>query len=149
MVVFLVFGPTFWVLWIHACQSVSPSVTKVMILPTIGFLSFWTPDLSRTGSYRISAVSSQLQLRSGLGILVHPSVSYQKLRKTAPRIFLVFCMKLGDQKVRKITRPDFSRKISILRFLAFYGQNGLKSDSLSIYSKMVPPILLILHIQID
>ena len=94
--------------------------------------------------------SSQLQLRSGLEILGSWSVvGFQKLRKTAPRIFLVFCMKLGDQKVRKITRPDFRKKISILRFLAFYGQNGLKSDSLSIYSKMVPPILLILHIQID
>ena len=86
--------------------------------------------------------NSQLQLRSGLVFL-------GSLLVTAHWIFLVFCMKLGDQKVRKITRPDFRKKISILRFLAFYGQNGLKSDSLSSYSKMVPPILLILHIQID
>ena len=30
--------------------------------------------------------------------------------ETALRIFLIFCMKLGDYKGRKVTEPDFRKK---------------------------------------
>ena len=33
--------------------------------------------------------------------------------KTAPRIFLIFCIKLGDYKGRKVTESDFFKKILI------------------------------------
>ena len=46
-------------------------------------------------------------------------VGSQKFLKTAHWIFLIFCMKLGDHKVRKVTRPDFPKKIQILHHFVF------------------------------
>ena len=37
--------------------------------------------------------------------------------ETALRIFLIFCMKLGDYKGRKVTEPDFWKKSLIWRYL--------------------------------
>ena len=37
--------------------------------------------------------------------------------ETALRIFLIFCMKLGDYTGRKVTEPDFWKKFLIWRYL--------------------------------
>ena len=37
-------------------------------------------------------------------------VGYAVFSDTALRIFLIFCMKLGDYKGRKVTQPDFWKK---------------------------------------
>ena len=50
---------------------------------------------------------SPLQLRSGLGMLVTMSVRDHEIRRTALRIFTKLGMKLKDDKVRKLARPDF------------------------------------------
>ena len=38
--------------------------------------------------------------------------------ETALRIFLIFCMKLGDYKGRKVTEPDFWKKFLIRRLMS-------------------------------
>ena len=95
--------------------------------------------------------SSQLQLRSGLemsvGWLVSQSVRVQKLRKTAHWIFLLFCMKLGDQKVRKVTRPDFRKKISFSHNQHNYVKISPKSRFFALCSKLSHWIGPISHIQ--
>ena len=55
--------------------------------------------------------------------------------KTALRVFLIFCMKLGDYKGRKVTERNFWKKFLIWR----YSRKGLqitpKSDTLIFFSK--------------
>ena len=55
--------------------------------------------------------------------------------ENALRIFLIFCIKLGDSKGRKVTAPDFQKKFLIWR----YSRKGLqirpKSDTLIFFSK--------------
>ena len=55
--------------------------------------------------------------------------------ETPLRIFLIFCMKLGEYKGRKVTEPDFFKKFLIWR----YSQKGLqlspKPDTLIFFSK--------------
>ena len=46
-----------------------------------------------------------------VGWLVGWSVGNAVFSETALRIFLIFCMKLGDYKGRKVTKPDFLNKI--------------------------------------
>ena len=43
---------------------------------------------------------------------VSPSVSNAKLEKLDHEFHLIFSVKLGDHKRRKVTEPDFSEKIS-------------------------------------
>ena len=59
------------------------------------------------GSYEISLVSQS----------VSKSVSNTHFSELAHEIFLIFCMKLGVHKCRKVTEPDFSRKKTISLFL--------------------------------
>ena len=49
--------------------------------------------------------------------------------ETAPRIFLIFCMKLCDYKGRKVTEPDFWKKFLIWRYLRKGLQISPKSDT--------------------
>ena len=48
-----------------------------------------------------------------VGWLVHDAV----FSVTALRIFMIFCMKLGDYKGRKVTKLDFWKKFLIWRYL--------------------------------
>ena len=50
--------------------------------------------------------------------------------ETAVRIFLIFCIKLGDYKGRKVTEPDFWKKFLIWRYLQKRLQISPKSDTL-------------------
>ena len=63
--------------------------------------------------------------------------------ETALRIFLIFYMKLGDYKGRKVTEPDFWKKNLIWR----YSQKGLqispKSDTLIFFPKTALTIFLV------
>ena len=49
--------------------------------------------------------------------------------ETAQRIFLMFCMKLEDYKGRKVTEPDFRKKILIWGFTRKSLQISPKSDT--------------------
>ena len=49
--------------------------------------------------------------------------------------FLICCIKLGDYKIRKMTEPDFPRKILIWRQSAFCLQINKKSTFSVIFRK--------------
>ena len=70
-----------------------------------------------------------------IGWLVGWLVGNAVFSETALSIFLIFCMKLGDYKGRKVTEPGFWKKFLIWR----YSQKGLqmspKSDTLIFFSK--------------
>ena len=55
--------------------------------------------------------------------------------ETARQIFLIFCMKLGDYKGRKVTEPDFWKKFVIWRYSRKGLQISPKSDTLIFFSK--------------
>ena len=55
--------------------------------------------------------------------------------ETALRIFLTFCMTLGDYKGRKVTEPDFWKKILIWRYLPKGLQISRKSRTFIFFSK--------------
>ena len=77
-----------------------------------------------------------------VGWLVGWLVGKAVCSETALTTFLIFCMKLGDYKGRKVTEPDFWKKFLIWR----YSQKGLqispKSDTLIFFSKMALTIFL-------
>ena len=50
--------------------------------------------------------------------------------ETALRIFLNFCIKLGEYKGRKVTEPDFRKKFLIWRYSRKRLQISAKSDIL-------------------
>ena len=56
-------------------------------------------------------------IRSVLLVIIGWLVSNAVFSETAPRIFLIFCMKLGDYKGRKVT-AGFLKKILDLEILA-------------------------------
>ena len=56
------------------------------------------------------------ELRAGIvGLSVSLLVCLHFFWKTAPTIFLIFCMKLLHDKGKKVTEPDFSQKIRIIQ----------------------------------
>ena len=46
-------------------------------------------------------------IKSMLLVIIGSLVGNAIFSETALRIFLIFCMKLGDYKGRKVTEPDF------------------------------------------
>ena len=63
--------------------------------------------------------------------------------ETAPRIFLIFCMKLGDYKGRKATEPGFWKKFLIWIYLQKGLQISSKSDTSIFFSKMALTMFLV------
>ena len=86
-------------------------------------LTFWT------------SVSQVLYIRSVLLVIIGWLVGNAVFSKTAPRIFLIFCMKLGNYKGRKVTEPDFWKKKLIWKYSRKGLQISLKSDTLIFFSK--------------
>ena len=68
--------------------------------------------------------------------------------ETALRIFLIFCMKLGDYKCRKVTEPDFWKKFLIWRYLRKGLQISPKSDTLIFFSKTALTIFLVFGLKL-
>ena len=68
--------------------------------------------------------------------------------ETALRIFLIFCMKLGDYKGRKVTELDFFLKILIWK----YSQKGLqispKSEASIFFPKTAQTIFLVFGLKL-
>ena len=68
--------------------------------------------------------------------------------ETALRIFLIFCMKLGDYKGRKVTEPDFWKKLLIWRYSRKGLQISPKSDTLIFFSKTALTIFLVFGLKL-
>ena len=77
-------------------------------------LIFLVKEPASARSYKIGVVGNNWLV----GWLVGNAV----FSETALRIFLIFCMKLGDYKGRKVTEPDFWKKFLIWR----YSRKGLQ-----------------------
>ena len=70
-----------------------------------------------------------------VGWLVGWLVGNAFFSETAPRIFLIFCMKLGDYEGKKVTEPHFWKKFLIWRYSRKRRQISAKSDILIFFSK--------------
>ena len=68
-------------------------------------------------------------IRSVLLVIIGWLVGNAVFSETALRIFLIFCMKLGDYKGRKVTEPDFWKKFLIWRYSRKGLQISPKSDT--------------------
>ena len=68
--------------------------------------------------------------------------------ETALRIFLIFCMKLGDYKGRKVTEPDFWKKFLIWRYSRKGLQISPKSDTFIFFSKTALMIFLVFGVKL-
>ena len=68
--------------------------------------------------------------------------------ETAPKIFLIFCMKLEDYKGRKVTEPNFWKKCLISRYSLKGLQISPKSDTLIFFSKTALTIFLVFGLKL-
>ena len=83
-----------------------------------------------------------------VGWLVGWLVGNAVFSETALRIFLIFCMKLGDYKGRKVTEPDFWKKFLIWRYSRKGLQISPKSDTLIFFSKTAVTIFLVFRLKL-
>ena len=87
-------------------------------------------------------------IRSVLLVKIGWLVGNAVFSETALRIFLIFCIKLGDYKGRKVTEPDFWKKFLIRK----YSQKGLqispKSDTLIFFSKTTLTVFLVFGLKL-
>ena len=79
-----------------------------------------------------------------LGCLVGNAV----FSETAQRIFLIFCMKLGDYKGRKVTEPDFWKRFLICKYSRKNLQISPKSDILILFSKTAVIVFLVFGLKL-
>ena len=63
-------------------------------------------------------------------------------------IFLIFCMKLGNYKGRKVTEPDFWKTILIWRYLQKGLQISPKSDTLIFFPKAAVTVFLVFGLKL-
>ena len=68
--------------------------------------------------------------------------------ETASRVFIIFCMKLGDYKFRNATEPDFRKIILIWRYSRKSLQISPKSDTVIFFSKMALTIILVFDLKL-
>ena len=74
-------------------------------------------------------------IRSMLLVIIGWLTGNAVFSETALRIFLIFCMKLGDYKGRKVAEPDFWKKFLIWRCSRKSLQFSPKSCTLMFFSK--------------
>ena len=83
-----------------------------------------------------------------VGWLVSWLVGNAVFSETALKIFLIFCMKLGDYKGRKVTEPDFWKKFLIWRYSRKGLQISPKSDTFIFFSKTALMIFLVFGLKL-
>ena len=87
-------------------------------------------------------------IRSVLLVIIGWLVGNAVFSETALRIFLIFYMKLGDYKGRKVTEPDFWKKFLIWRYSRKGLQISPKSDTLIFFSKTALTIFLVFGLKL-
>ena len=103
------------------------------------FLIPWLRDASSLHTPLIGWLVAWL-----LGCLVGNEV----FSETAQRIFLIFCMKLGDYKGRKATEPDFWKRFLIWKYSRKGLQISPKSDILIFFSKTAVIVFLVFGLKL-
>ena len=68
--------------------------------------------------------------------------------EVALRIFLIFCIKFGDYKGRKVTELDFWKKFLIWRYSRKRLQISQKSDTLMFFSKTAATIFFVFGLKL-
>ena len=69
-------------------------------------------------------------------MFIRPYVCNTKLEKLDHEFYLIFSVKLGDHKRRKVTQPEFSGKLSKSGRGSYNGQNGPKSRFFIFFEKL-------------
>ena len=92
-----------WCYLFIACFHWKIGVARVYYILNLIIFLFFGPASTR--SYKIGVVGDNWLVGNAI------------FSETAPRIFLIFCMKFGDYEGRKVTEPDFWKKILIWRCL--------------------------------
>ena len=87
-------------------------------------------------------------IKSVLLVIIGWLVGNAVFSETALKIFLIFCMKLGDYKGRKATQPDFWKKFLISRYSRKGLQISPKSDTLIFFSKTALTIFLVFGLKL-
>ena len=105
-------------------------------------LDFWKKILIWRYSWK------GLQISPKLDALVGWLVGNAVFSGIPLRIFLIFCMKLGDYKGRKVTQPDFWKKFLISRYSRKGLQISPKSDALIFFSKTALTIFLVFGLKL-
>ena len=83
-----------------------------------------------------------------IGVVGNWFVGNTVFSEMALRIFLFFCMKLGDYKGRKVTEPDFWKKFLIWRYSRKGLQISPKSDTLIFFSKTTLTVFLVFDLKL-
>ena len=83
-----------------------------------------------------------------VGWLVCSLVANTVFSKTALRIYLIFYIKSGDYKGRKVTERDFWKKFLSLKYSRKDLQLTPKSDSLIFFSKTALTIFLVFRLKL-
>ena len=104
---------------------------------TLFFVIF---GLAPTRSYRIGVV--------GNNWLVDWLICNAVFPETALRIFQIFGMKLGNYKGKKVTEPDFWKKLLIWRYSRKRLQISPKPDTLIFFSRTAPTIFLVFGLKL-
>ena len=105
---------SFCLLWVLAWRSPVKGKLGDYKGRKVTKLDFWKKFLI----WRYSRKGLQISIGWLIGSLVDDTV----FSETALRIFLIFCMKLGDYKGRKVAEPDIWEKFLIWR----YSRKGLQ-----------------------
>ena len=87
-------------------------------------------------------------IRSVLVVIIGCLVGNAVFSETALRILLIFCMKLGNYKGRKVTEPDFWKKILVWRYSRKGFQISPKSYTLIFFLKTVLTIFLVFRLKL-
>ena len=87
-------------------------------------------------------------IRSVLLVIIGWLVGNAVFSETALRIFMIFCMKLGDYKGRKVTEPNFWKNFLIWRYSWKGLQISQKSDTLIFFLNVALTIFLVVGLKL-
>ena len=84
---------------------------------------------------KLGPIKLLLSVCQSVSLSVSQSVTAE-FSVTTHRIFLIFCMKLGDHKGRKVPEPDFSEKNPIAPFMGKKGPKRAQNEVFETFMKI-------------
>ena len=101
--------------WLVGNTVFSETAQRIFLIFCINLGDYKSRKVTKPDFWKKFFIS--IFLRKGLQISIGWLVGGVIFSEMALRIFLIFCMKLGDNKGRKVTELDFWKKFWIWRFL--------------------------------